>query len=146
MSSFCMPVTHTNWSCSGSYGADITAEKLKDFHRRRLQVLASAGPDLIAFEAIPNQMEAQVLCKSELHVNELKHDGLRNKGLNCSCACLVLKLIPFSYRHWLSFWRKRKSRSLPGSASAPWTVRTCALGRVLRTALRSSTRARRWPL
>lgn len=36
------------------------AEKLKDFHRRRLQVLASAGPDLIAFEAIPNKMEAQV--------------------------------------------------------------------------------------
>jgi len=46
---------------SGSYGADITAEKLKDFHRRRLQVLASAGPDLIAFEAIPNKMEAQAL-------------------------------------------------------------------------------------
>jgi S-methylmethionine-dependent homocysteine/selenocysteine methylase len=55
-----MPDTHTNWSRSGSYGADITPEKLKDFHRRRLQVLASAGPDLIAFEAIPNKMEAQV--------------------------------------------------------------------------------------
>uniref|UniRef100_A0A453ILZ8 homocysteine S-methyltransferase n=1 Tax=Aegilops tauschii subsp. strangulata TaxID=200361 RepID=A0A453ILZ8_AEGTS len=46
---------------SGSYGDDVTAEKLKDFHRRRLQVLASAGPDLIAFEAIPNKMEAQAL-------------------------------------------------------------------------------------
>uniref|UniRef100_A0A0E0KAN4 homocysteine S-methyltransferase n=1 Tax=Oryza punctata TaxID=4537 RepID=A0A0E0KAN4_ORYPU len=46
---------------SGSYGEDITTEKLKDFHRRRLQVLASAGPDLIAFEAIPNKMEAQAL-------------------------------------------------------------------------------------
>lgn len=45
---------------SGSYGDNIMAEKLKDFHRRRLQVLASAGPDLIAFEAIPNKMEAQV--------------------------------------------------------------------------------------
>ena len=52
--------------CSGSYGADITADKLKDFHRRRLQVLASAGPDLIAFEAIPNKMEAQVNFKSVL--------------------------------------------------------------------------------
>lgn len=49
-----------NLYCSGSYGDDVTAEKLKDFHRRRLQVLASAGPDLIAFEAIPNKMEAQV--------------------------------------------------------------------------------------
>ncbi|KAF8718409.1 hypothetical protein HU200_025394 [Digitaria exilis] len=46
---------------SGSYGADITTDKLKDFHRRRLQVLAGAGPDLIAFEAIPNKMEAQAL-------------------------------------------------------------------------------------
>ncbi|KAG2553730.1 homocysteine S-methyltransferase 1-like [Panicum virgatum] len=46
---------------SGSYGADITVKKLKDFHRRRLQVLAGAGPDLIAFEAIPNKMEAQAL-------------------------------------------------------------------------------------
>ena len=50
---------------SGSYGADITIEKLKDFHRRRLQVLAGAGPDLIAFEAIPNKMEAQVHSESE---------------------------------------------------------------------------------
>ncbi|WVZ56031.1 hypothetical protein U9M48_006618 [Paspalum notatum var. saurae] len=46
---------------SGSYGDDVTAENLKDFHRRRLQVLASAGPDLIAFEAIPNKLEAQAL-------------------------------------------------------------------------------------
>ncbi|CAD6210225.1 unnamed protein product [Miscanthus lutarioriparius] len=51
----------------GSYGAyladgsEYSREKLKDFHRRRLQVLASAGPDLIAFEAIPNKMEAQAL-------------------------------------------------------------------------------------
>lgn len=53
---------------SGSYGADITAEKLKDFHRRRLQVLASAGPDLIAFEAIPNKMEAQLLEEEKVQV------------------------------------------------------------------------------
>ncbi|CAN6301749.1 unnamed protein product [Urochloa humidicola] len=46
---------------SGSYGTDITTEKLKDFHRCRLKVLAGAGPDLIAFEAIPNKMEAQAL-------------------------------------------------------------------------------------
>lgn len=35
-------------------------EKLKDFHRRRLQVLVEAGPDLLAFETIPNKLEAQV--------------------------------------------------------------------------------------
>jgi len=36
-----------------SYRADIRAEKRKDFHMRLLQVLASAGPDLIVFEVTP---------------------------------------------------------------------------------------------
>ncbi|KAJ4767319.1 Homocysteine S-methyltransferase family protein [Rhynchospora pubera] len=46
---------------SGGYGPDIELDKLKDFHRRRLQVLASAEPDLLAFEAIPNKLEAQAI-------------------------------------------------------------------------------------
>lgn len=45
---------------SGNYGPDVNMEKLKDFHRRRLQVLVNAGPDLLAFETIPNKLEAQV--------------------------------------------------------------------------------------
>lgn len=45
---------------SGDYGKSMTKEDLKNFHRRRLQVLAGAGPDLIAFETIPNKLEAQV--------------------------------------------------------------------------------------
>ncbi|XP_066359385.1 homocysteine S-methyltransferase 2-like [Miscanthus floridulus] len=44
---------------SGDYGEAGTKEFLKDFHRRRFQVLAEAGPDLIAFETIPNKLEAQ---------------------------------------------------------------------------------------
>lgn len=44
---------------SGCYGLDINLEKLKDFHRRRLQVLVNAGADLLAFETIPNKLEAQ---------------------------------------------------------------------------------------
>ncbi|KAG1347743.1 homocysteine S-methyltransferase 2 [Cocos nucifera] len=44
---------------SGDYGEAVTLETLKDFHRRRLQVLADAGADLIAFETIPNKIEAQ---------------------------------------------------------------------------------------
>ncbi|KAJ1398295.1 Homocysteine-binding domain [Sesbania bispinosa] len=43
----------------GLYGPNVNLEKLKDFHRRRLQVLIEAGPDLIAFETIPNKIEAQ---------------------------------------------------------------------------------------
>uniref|UniRef100_A0A0R0IXL5 Hcy-binding domain-containing protein n=1 Tax=Glycine max TaxID=3847 RepID=A0A0R0IXL5_SOYBN len=44
---------------SGCYGPDVNLKKLKDFHRRRLQVLVEAGPDLLAFETIPNKLEAQ---------------------------------------------------------------------------------------
>ncbi|WOK91765.1 hypothetical protein Cni_G00456 [Canna indica] len=44
---------------SGDYGKEMTLGKLKDFHRRRLEVLAEAGCDLIAFETIPNKLEAQ---------------------------------------------------------------------------------------
>lgn len=44
----------------GLYGPDVSLVKLKDFHRRRLQVLVEAGPDLLAFETIPNKLEAQV--------------------------------------------------------------------------------------
>lgn len=49
--------------CSGNYGNAITLETLKDFHRRRVQLLVESGPDLIAFETIPNKIEAQVLYK-----------------------------------------------------------------------------------
>ncbi|CAA7049778.1 unnamed protein product [Microthlaspi erraticum] len=44
---------------SGNYGENVDLDKLKDFHRRRLQVLVEAGPDLLAFETIPNKLEAQ---------------------------------------------------------------------------------------
>ncbi|XP_022727717.1 homocysteine S-methyltransferase 2-like isoform X2 [Durio zibethinus] len=44
---------------SGDYGDAMTLEALKEFHRRRVQVLLEAGPDLIAFETVPNKIEAQ---------------------------------------------------------------------------------------
>ncbi|KAK8585678.1 hypothetical protein V6N13_050651 [Hibiscus sabdariffa] len=44
---------------SGNYGDSVTLETLKDFHRRRVQILANSGADLIAFETIPNMLEAQ---------------------------------------------------------------------------------------
>ncbi|KAL3679684.1 hypothetical protein R1sor_022640 [Riccia sorocarpa] len=46
---------------SGDYGPEMTLEKLKEFHRERLLVLADAGPDLIALETIPSYVEAQAL-------------------------------------------------------------------------------------
>lgn len=48
------------YESSGCYGPDVGLDKLKDFHRRRLQVLVEAGADLLAFETIPNKLEAQV--------------------------------------------------------------------------------------
>ncbi|KAL2613379.1 hypothetical protein R1flu_025071 [Riccia fluitans] len=46
---------------SGDYGPEMTLEKLKEFHRERLLILAGAGPDLIALETIPSYVEAQAL-------------------------------------------------------------------------------------
>ncbi|XP_019053225.1 PREDICTED: homocysteine S-methyltransferase 2-like [Nelumbo nucifera] len=40
------------------YGDAVTLATLKDFHRRRVQVLAESGADLIAFETISNKLEA----------------------------------------------------------------------------------------
>jgi len=46
---------------SGKYGDAVSLETLKDFHRRRLQVLLKSGADLIACETIPNRLEAKVV-------------------------------------------------------------------------------------
>jgi homocysteine S-methyltransferase len=43
----------------GRYG--VAASRLRDFHRPRLELLASAGPDVIAVETIPDVDEAVVL-------------------------------------------------------------------------------------
>ncbi|KAF0919143.1 hypothetical protein E2562_028445, partial [Oryza meyeriana var. granulata] len=53
------PISPTAPEYTGDYGRSVTKEALKSFHRRRFQVLADAGPDLIAFETIPNKPEAQ---------------------------------------------------------------------------------------
>lgn len=43
----------------GRYG--VSASRLRGFHRPRLELLAEAGPDLIAVETIPDVDEAEVL-------------------------------------------------------------------------------------
>lgn len=43
----------------GRYG--LTATQLRDFHRPRIELLLSAGPDLLAVETIPDVDEAEVL-------------------------------------------------------------------------------------
>ena len=44
---------------TGRYGR--TAAQLRDFHGPRLELLAAAGPDLLAVETIPDAYEAEVL-------------------------------------------------------------------------------------
>jgi homocysteine S-methyltransferase len=44
---------------TGRYG--VTASRLRDFHAPRLELLAAAGPDLLAVETIPDADEAEVL-------------------------------------------------------------------------------------
>jgi homocysteine S-methyltransferase len=44
---------------TGRYGR--TAPQLRDFHGPRLELLAAAGPDLLAVETIPDADEAEVL-------------------------------------------------------------------------------------
>jgi homocysteine S-methyltransferase len=43
----------------GDYG--VTPRTLRDFHARRLEVLAAAAPDVLAVETIPDVREAEVL-------------------------------------------------------------------------------------
>ncbi|KAL3849889.1 hypothetical protein ACJIZ3_011771 [Penstemon smallii] len=48
---------------SGEYGDAMDLEFLKNFHRRRVKVLADSAPDLIAFETVPNKLEAQAFAQ-----------------------------------------------------------------------------------
>ncbi|XP_027366617.1 homocysteine S-methyltransferase 3-like [Abrus precatorius] len=43
----------------GDYGDAVTVQTLKDFHRERIKILVDVGADLIAFETIPNKLEAK---------------------------------------------------------------------------------------
>ena len=42
----------------GNYG--ITDEQLKEFHKRRVELLHEAGADIILFETVPSLKEAKV--------------------------------------------------------------------------------------
>lgn len=57
--------------CSGEYGDAIDLKFLKDFHRRRVQLLAESGADLIAFETVPNKLEAQVWSLWVIYLEEI---------------------------------------------------------------------------
>ncbi|KAH7522278.1 hypothetical protein FEM48_Zijuj07G0121400 [Ziziphus jujuba var. spinosa] len=79
---------------SGKYGDSVTLETLKDFHRSRVQILASAGADLIAFETTPNKLEAQA------YAELLEEEGINipawftftsNDGINAASGDSILE-------------------------------------------------------
>ncbi|KAL1197571.1 Homocysteine S-methyltransferase 3 [Cardamine amara subsp. amara] len=55
---------------SGIYGDSVSKKTLKDFQRRRVQILTKFGADLIAFETIPNKLEA------EAYADLLEEEGI----------------------------------------------------------------------
>ncbi|KAJ3674743.1 hypothetical protein LUZ60_005359 [Juncus effusus] len=91
---------------SGDYGENITLQTLKDFHRKRVQILAESGADLLAFETIPNKLEAQAYAEileeceikipawfsfnSKDGINVVSGDSLRNcAGIAEECNRVV---------------------------------------------------------
>ena len=64
---------------TGDYG--ITDVALRDFHRERTEVLATAGADLLAMETVPSEQEAAVL----LEVLDEMPEGTRG-WLSLTCA------------------------------------------------------------
>ncbi|KAK4355505.1 hypothetical protein RND71_024476 [Anisodus tanguticus] len=62
---------------SGEYGDAIDLNFLKDFHRRRVQLLADSGADIIAFETVPNKLEAQLLAPVQAFVELLKEEDIK---------------------------------------------------------------------
>lgn len=56
----------------GRYG--LSVDELERFHRPRLEVLAAAGPDVLALETVPDAAEARALVRAV-------------RGLGCRPIC-----------------------------------------------------------
>jgi homocysteine S-methyltransferase len=46
---------------TGDYGSDVDLQRLRDFHRPRLEILAQSGVDVLAVETVPSLLEAEAL-------------------------------------------------------------------------------------
>jgi len=61
---------HDGSEYTGSYADNTSPEKIKEWHRRRIEAVLKAGVDLLAIETIPCEIEAEVLV--DLVCNEYK--------------------------------------------------------------------------
>ena len=110
---------HDGSEYRGDYG--VSAQRIRDFHRRQLEVLALSRADFIAFETVPSLAEGEAIvrlleefpelhawlsfsCRDERHVchgerfadcaalaNE--HSGIIATGINCSPPEFVESLL-----------------------------------------------------
>jgi homocysteine S-methyltransferase len=46
---------------TGEYGPEVDLQRLRDFHRPRLEILTEAGVDVLAVETVPSALETQAL-------------------------------------------------------------------------------------
>ncbi|XP_023550566.1 homocysteine S-methyltransferase 1-like [Cucurbita pepo subsp. pepo] len=92
---------------------------LKDFHRRRLQILVDASPDLLAFETIPNKLEAQLTNK---HIVVYPNsgevwDGRAKKWLPSNC------FVDDKFESFSSRWRDLGAKFIGGCCrTTPSTI------------------------
>ncbi|XP_057963433.1 homocysteine S-methyltransferase 1 [Malania oleifera] len=99
---------------SGFYGTDVNLDKLKDFHRHRLQVLVEAGPDMLAFETIPNKLETQAC------VELLEEENVQIPSWICfSCVDGVNTPSGESFRECLDIINKSRRVCAVGINCAP---------------------------
>ena len=54
-------ISHDGGEYRGNYG--LSAVQLRDFHRPRIEILASGSPDLLAIETIPDVRELEVIAE-----------------------------------------------------------------------------------
>ncbi|KAL9232291.1 hypothetical protein vseg_007417 [Gypsophila vaccaria] len=99
---------------SGIYGHDVGLNKLKDFHRRRLQVLTAAGPDVLAFETIPNRIETEAI------VELLEQENINIPSWICF-SCVDGERAPSgeSFEECLSVINKSNKVAMTGINCAP---------------------------
>lgn len=104
---------------TGNY--NISKEELKNFHKKRLELIAKTSPDIFAVETIPSFEEAKVLCellkeykdidswisfsaKNEKHINSgeeiekciqylNEQDHITSVGINCTAPKFITPLI-----------------------------------------------------
>ncbi|KAK4257976.1 hypothetical protein QN277_007494 [Acacia crassicarpa] len=73
---------------TGDYGDAVTVETLKDLQRRRVKLLVDAGADIIAFETIPNKLDAQayveLLGEEGIDIPAWLSFSCRDEGKVCS--------------------------------------------------------------